>query len=116
MNEDKKQNQSTEIEREILIEKVREIELAKQKAENFNARNSERDNTAKILNEKRELSEPLEEAEAKRRMSQKSRRSFLIGGATALVGIFGWRWMPDETKQNLLRRTFEFNEVVSQLF
>ncbi|MDQ6785942.1 MAG: molybdopterin-dependent oxidoreductase [Acidobacteriota bacterium] len=116
MNEDKKQNQPTEIESKILVEKVREIESAKQKAENSDAQNSDRDNTAKILNEKRELSEPLEEAEAKRRMSQKSRRGFLIGGATALVGVFGWRWMPDETKQNLLRRTFEFNERISQIF
>jgi hypothetical protein len=49
-------------------------------------------------------------------MSQRSRRSFLIGGATALAGIFGWRLMPDETKQNLFRRAFEFNEKVSQIF
>ncbi|MBA2621759.1 MAG: molybdopterin-dependent oxidoreductase [Acidobacteria bacterium] len=49
-------------------------------------------------------------------MSQRSRRNFLIGGATALAGIFGWRWMPEETKQNLLRRAFEFNERVSQIF
>jgi hypothetical protein len=49
-------------------------------------------------------------------MSQRSRRGFLIGGATALAGIFGWRLMPDETKQNLFRRAFEFNEKVSQIF
>ncbi len=116
MNKDEKKKQSTEIEREVLVEKVREIELAKREAQDSDAQNSDRDNTAKILNEKRELGEPLSDAEAKRRMSQKSRRNFLIGGATALVGVFGWRWMPDETKQNLLRRAFEFNEQVSQVF
>jgi DMSO/TMAO reductase YedYZ molybdopterin-dependent catalytic subunit len=58
----------------------------------------------------------MSEAETKKILSAKSRRSFLIGGATALVGIFGWRWMPDETKQSILRSTFEFNERVSQVF
>jgi DMSO/TMAO reductase YedYZ molybdopterin-dependent catalytic subunit len=90
--------------------------LAKQKAESSDTQNSDRDNTAKILNEKRELSELLSDEEAKRQMSQRSRRGFLIGGATALVGIFGWRLMHDETKQNLFRRAFEFNEKVSQIF
>jgi len=111
-----KEKKSAEIESEVLLEKVREIELAKQKVESSDTQNLDRDNTAKILNEKRELSEPLSDNEAKREMSRRSRRNFLIGGATALVGIFGWRWMPDETKQNLLRRTFEFNEKVSQIF
>ncbi|MFL6375371.1 MAG: molybdopterin-dependent oxidoreductase [Pyrinomonadaceae bacterium] len=73
-----------------------------------------RDNTANILNEPRELSGPLSEDEAKRDISRRSRRNFLVGGAAALLGIFGWRWMPDETKYKLLRGTFEFNEWVSQ--
>jgi hypothetical protein len=107
---------STKIESEILLEKVREIEAAKRKAEDSGAQNLDRNNTAIILNEKRELSESLSDDEAKRRMSQRSRRGFLIGGATALVGVFGWRWMPDETRQNLLRRTFQLNEKVSQIF
>jgi DMSO/TMAO reductase YedYZ molybdopterin-dependent catalytic subunit len=97
---------------EILVEKVREFEKAKVSNTNY----TEPDNTAAILNEKRELSEPLNDVEAKRQMSNRSRRTFLIGGATALVGIFGWRWMSDETKSTLLRRTFEFNEKVSQIF
>jgi hypothetical protein len=99
-----------------LLEKTREIELAKQKVESSEAQNLNRDNTAEIFNEKRELSEPLSDEEAKRQMSQRSRRGFLIGGATAIVGIFGWRLMPDETKQNLFRRAFEFNEQVGQIF
>ena len=106
----------TEIESEVLVEKVHELELTKQKAESSDVQNLERDNTAVILNEKRELSEPLSDDEAKWQMSQRSRRGFLIGGATALAGIFGWRLMPDETKQNLFRRAFEINEKVSQIF
>jgi hypothetical protein len=71
-------------------------------------------NTANILKEPRELSEPMSEADSRKTMSGKSRRNFLIGGAAALIGIFGWRWMPDDTKYKLLRGTFEFNEWVSQ--
>ena len=97
---------------EILVEKVREFERAKISETNY----SEPDNTAAILKEKRELSAPLSDAEAKRQMSNRSRRTFLIGGVTALTGIFGWRLMSDETKAALLRRTFEFNEKISQIF
>jgi hypothetical protein len=49
-------------------------------------------------------------------MFTRSRRGFLVGGVAALAGVFGWRWMGDETKAALLRRTFEFNERVSQIF
>jgi len=121
MNEEKQNEQKAEgekpsslIESEVLVEKVRKLE--REKAENSEARKLDKNNTSKILNEKRELSEPLDETEAKRRMSQKSRRGFLVGGAAALVGVFGWRWMPDEAKEKLLRRTFKFNERVSQIF
>ncbi len=97
----------SEKENEVLFEKVRE----------FNTDNREDDtNTAKILGEKRHLSEPLSADEARRRMSASSRRGFIVGGAAALIGVFGWRWMPDDTKYKLLRSTFEFNERVSQLF
>ncbi len=89
------EKKSTEIESEVLLEKVREIEAAKEKAENSDAQNLDRDNTAVILNEKRDLSEPLSDTEAKSEMSKRSRRGFLVGGATALVGIFGWRLLPD---------------------
>lgn len=92
----------------ISDEKNAEIETAEEK------RNLE--NTAVILGEKRELSAPMSDEEAKKFMSRRSRRTFLIGGVTALAGIFGWRWMPDETKNSLLTRTFRFNENVSQIF
>jgi DMSO/TMAO reductase YedYZ molybdopterin-dependent catalytic subunit len=111
-----REQKSTEIESAVLIEKVRQIEAAKEKAENSDARNLDRNNTAVILNEKRELSEPLSDDEAKRQMSRRSRRSFLIGGAAAFAGVFGWRLLPDEIKQNLFRHAFEFNERVSQIF
>src|SRR5436305_1490966 len=72
------------------------------------------DNTANILDEPREMSAPLSDADARKAMFGKSRRNFLVGGAAALIGIFGWRWMSDETKYRLLRGTFEFNEWVSE--
>lgn len=92
---------------EILVEKIREFE---------NSKVDRSSNTALVLNEKRELSEPMTETDARRAIGVRSRRGFLIGGVTALVGIFGWRWMGDETKAALLRRTFEFNEKISQIF
>ena len=72
-----------------------------------------RENTANILDEPRELSEPVSDSEARRAMSRRSRRGFLIGGAAALIGIFGWRWMPQETKYKLLRGTLELNGRIS---
>jgi len=73
-----------------------------------------RENTANILDEPRELSESLDDKTANREMFRRSRRGFLVGGAAALIGIFGWRWMPDETKYKLLRGTLEFNGWISQ--
>ncbi len=85
---------------EVLLEKVREIE--KQKRVKRNADEAVvRENTANILKEKRHLSEPLTPEAAKKQMSHRSRRNFLIGGVTALAGVFGWRWMSDETKNEL---------------
>jgi hypothetical protein len=73
-------------------------------------------NTASVLGENRILSEALSDDAARRRMSGYSRRGFIVGGATALIGVFGWRLMSDETKDRLLRGTLEFNERVSQAF
>ncbi|MBK9214496.1 MAG: molybdopterin-dependent oxidoreductase [Chloracidobacterium sp.] len=89
---------------DILIEEVRELPKA------------DRDNTAAILREQRQLSEPLTPDEARKRMAAFTRRNFLIGGAAAAFGILGWRWMSDETKYKLLRSTLEWNERVSQAF
>ena len=76
----------------------------------------DKNNTADILKEKRELTGPLTDDDAKRQMRRYSRRGFIFGGAAALIGVLGWRWMPQETKENMLRRSFEFSEKVSQIF
>lgn len=91
---------------DILIEKVRELQRESSGAGR---------GTADVLGEKRHLSEPLTPDEARKKMAAMTRRNFLIGGAAAALGVFGWRWMSDETKTALLRRTFEFNERVSQV-
>jgi len=75
-----------------------------------------RDNTADILGETREVSEALPDAEAKKLLGKRSRRSFLTGGLAAVAGVLGWWWISDETKAGLYRRSFEFNERVSQMF
>jgi DMSO/TMAO reductase YedYZ molybdopterin-dependent catalytic subunit len=100
--------------KDILLERVREFEG--RTGHTIDSYPDDPNNTASVLNEKRELSEPMTDEEARRRMFARSRRSFLVGGAAALVGVFGWRWMSDETKGTLLRRAFEFNERVSQVF
>lgn len=100
--------------KEILLEKVREFE--KRTGHTVDSFPDDPDNTASVLKEHRYLSEPLTPEEAKRQMFARSRRGFLVGGVAALTGIFGWRWMSDESKAALLRRTFEFNEKVSQIF
>ena len=100
--------------KEILLEKVREFE--ERTGHTVDSFPDDANNTASILKEHRYLSEPLPDEEAKRQMFAKSRRNFIIGGATALIGIFGWRWMSNETKTGLYRRAFELNEKISQAF
>lgn len=100
--------------KEILLEKVREFE--KRTGHTADSFPEDANNTASILNERRYLSEPLSAEDAKRQMFAKSRRNFLVGGAAALIGIVGWRWMSSETKTGLYRRAFEFNEKISQIF
>ena len=98
----------------ILLEKVREFEA--RTGHTVDSYPGDPNNTASVLKEHRYLSETLSQEEAKRQMFARSRRGFLVGGVAALAGIFGWRWMSDETKANLFRRTFEFTERVSQIF
>lgn len=98
--------------KEIRIEKVPEV--VREKSDPVWP--GGKDNTANIIGERRNLSEPLSSEEASRRMFLKTLFGSLAGGAAALTGILGWRWMSDETKSSLFRRTFEFNERVSQIF
>lgn len=100
--------------KEILLEKVREFE--KRTGHTTDSFPDDPNNTAWVLNEPRYLSEPLTLDEAKRQMSSRSRRTFITGGAAAILGILGWRWMSDETKAGLYKKAFEFNERVSQIF
>lgn len=100
--------------KEILVEKVREFE--RRTGHTVDSYPNDPENTASVLNERRYLSEPLPEEDARGQMSSRSRRSFLLGGAAAVLGIAGWKWMSDETKEGIYRRAFEFNERVSQVF
>ncbi len=93
--------------KEILVERVRELPREQDDG---------RDNTASILGERRRLSEPMDADEARKEMRRRSLRTFLFGGATATIGFLAWRWMPDEWKWQMFRRTLEFNEKVSRLF
>ncbi|MGB7068162.1 MAG: molybdopterin-dependent oxidoreductase [Pyrinomonadaceae bacterium] len=98
----------------MLLEKVREFEA--RTGHTTDSWPDDPNNTASVLKEKRHLGKPLSVEDAKGEMFARSRRGFLVGGTAALLGFFGWRWMSDETKDDLLRRTFEFNEKVSQVF
>src|SRR4051794_17749886 len=100
MNEDK----------DIRIDRVRE--LVSKKGDSIWPGGSE--NTANILGEHRQLSDPLSDEDARGRMAPMSRRGFLMGGVAAAIGVFGWRWMNQETKDSLLKGAFRINERVSQ--
>ncbi len=105
---------SQDKDKEILIEKVREFEA--RTGHTVDSFPDDPNNTASVLKERRYLSEPLSPEDAKKQMSNRSRRSFLVGGAAAAIGVFGWRWMSDETKAGLYKKAFEFNERISQIF
>lgn len=98
--------------REIRIDKVREF--VKENGEDVWP--GRRENTANILREQRRLSGAMSDEDAKRAISARSRRGFIVGGVAALTTVFGWRWMSDETKAALFQRTFEFNERVGRFF
>ncbi len=99
------------LDNEVLLEKVREIEAAKRDDKII-----DKENTAYILGEKSGLSAPLTDGEAGKIMSRRSRRSFLIGGAAAVAGYFGYRWLRQPDNFYIFERMFRFNENVSQTF
>ena len=125
MNDEKKigtsEHQMPEKDAEILIEKVREIEAAKREkeaveAKNLEAKKLEKENTSKILGEKMEYTPVMSDDEAKKDMARRSRRGFLIGGASAVFGILGYQWLRQPEQNWIYHRAFEFNESVSQLY
>jgi hypothetical protein len=91
---------------DILLEQVRELKKD----------NSREGNTAEQLGEKRRLSEPLSDDEAKRRMRSLSRRGFLIGGAAAVFGYLGYGWLKQPENFPVFQRVLKFNEDLSQLY
>ena len=96
---------------EVLVEKVREIEAAKLKD-----KSDDKENTARILNEKRRLTAPLSDDEARKTMGKHSRRSFLVGGIAAVAGYFGYSWLRKPENFHIFQSGFKFNESVSQKF
>lgn len=104
---------SNEKDKEILVEKVREFQ--KRTGHTVDSFPYDPNNTASVVNEHRYLSDPLTAEDAKRQMTARSRRSFLVAGASAFAGLLGWWWLSDETKKAVYRKAFEFNESVSQI-
>lgn len=120
MSENKKSenliSDKPEKEAEILVEKVREIEAAKKREkESLEAKRFEKENTAKIINEKTHLSPVMTDDEAKKKLRALSRRSFLVAGAAAIAGYFGYGYLREQG-ETPFRLAFEFNEDVSQAF
>ena len=91
---------------EILLEQVRELKKDDPGEEN----------TANLLGEKRRLSEPLSDDEAKRRMRSLSRRGFLIGGAAAVFGYLSYGWLKQPENFPVFQNVLKFNEDLSQLY
>lgn len=100
--------------KKALVEKVREFEA--RTGHTLDSYPDDPQNTASLIGERRHVSEPVDEEEAERRMFARSRRSFLTASVVAVAGILGWSWLGEETKANLYRRAFEFNERVSRIF
>jgi hypothetical protein len=76
---------------------------------------ADKNNTADIFNERRALSEPLTEEQARKQMGRHTRRSFLIGGAAAIAGYFGYGWLRKPENFWIFERGFRFNENLSRL-
>ncbi len=121
MSEEKKNENSTsdgkpKKDTEVLVEKLREIEAAKKsERESAEAKKLTRENTAKILGENPHYKPVLTDDEAKRNMRNRSRRTFLIGGVSAILGYFGYSYLRDQG-ETPFRRAFEFNESLSQIY
>jgi hypothetical protein len=79
-----------------------------------------KENTAHLLGERRYLSPVMSDDEAKRDINRRARRTFLIGGAAAIAGYAGYRYLwstPDAAGiPSAFRRTLEFNEGVSRAY
>lgn len=78
------------------------------------------ENSARTTGEARRLSQLMTDEDARRAMSRKSRRTFLIGGAAAIAGYGGWCWLRSRPEADGLaypfRRAHEFNERLSRAY
>ncbi len=76
------------------------------------------ENTARIVGEARRLSPVIGDDDARREMSRKSRRSFLIGGAGVIAAFGGWRWLKSSAEADGIpypfRASHEFNRRLSE--
>lgn len=79
-----------------------------------------KENSTLISGEERRLSPLMTDGEVRSAMSRKSRRSFLVGGAAAIAGYGGWRWLRSRPEADgvayPLRRAHEFNERLSRAY
>ncbi len=83
-----------------------------------NTSTTNKENTALLLGERRRVGEAVSDEAAKADVSRRSRRTFLIAGASALAGYGGWRWLKSSADADgipaPLRLSHEFNRRLSE--
>ncbi len=83
-------------------------------------RETDKENSARRTGEARRLTPAMSDEEAKREMSRRTRRAFLVGGVAALAGYGGYRWLRGQEDIDGIaapfRRAHEFNERLSQAY
>lgn len=83
-----------------------------------NASTTNKENTALLLGERRRIGDAISDEAAQADVSCRSRRTFLIAGASALAGYGGWRWLKSSADAGgipaPLRTSHEFNRRLSE--
>ena len=81
---------------------------------------TDKQNTARLLGEVKRVSPAVSDDEADREMSRRTRRGFLVGGAAAIAGYVGYRYLWSASDAggipSPLRRAHEFNEKLSTAY
>ena len=79
-----------------------------------------KENTAHLLGERTYLSPVMSDDDAKRDINRRARRTFLVGGAAALAGYVGYRYLWSTADADgipsAFRRALKFNEGVSRAY
>ena len=82
------------------------------------ASTTNKENTALLLGERRRVGEAISDEAAKADVSRRSRRTFLVAGASALAGYGGWRWLKSSADAGgipaPLRASHEYNRRLSE--